>query len=90
MSGGRVPLFAQPLYHKFSLLKFLADFPRFVQYAARIAAALQLIQPKKQLDKLAINGYNIYEISPYAKTMSFTDAFDEIYTEFRTKALLVR
>ncbi len=44
-AGGGVPLAGLTQDYTAHCSFSLSDFPRFVQYAARIAAALQLIQP---------------------------------------------
>lgn len=43
---------------------------------------------KKHIDKLISRGYNINELSKYAKTKYQTEMFDEFYTEYRTKQIL--
>ena len=78
------------LYHWLDAEKYRKKYGIITKEKNDDYKAFTIREGKKQLDKLAINGYNIYEISPYAMTMSDAGAFDEIYTEFRTKALLVR
>lgn len=78
------------LYHWLDAEKYRKKYGIITKEKNDDYKAFAIREGKKQLDKLAINGYNIYEISPYAMTMSDAGAFDEIYTEFRTKALLVR
>lgn len=43
---------------------------------------------KKKLDKLTSKGYNIGDVSKYAKQKYFNSDFAEPYTEYRTKKLL--
>ena len=78
------------LYHWLDAEKYRKKYGIITKEKNDDYKAFAIREGKKQLDKLASNGYNIYEISPYAVMMSDAGAFDEIYTEFRTKALLVR
>ena len=43
---------------------------------------------RKRLDKVSKKGYNIMEISKYARDNLYAENFSEVYTEYRTKKLL--
>lgn len=43
---------------------------------------------RKRLDKVSKKGYNVMEISKYARDNLYAENFSEVYTEYRTKKLL--
>ncbi len=58
----------------------ITDFSKYIEYLNKKFAT--------KLEKLQKKGYNIYDISPYAKKQYSIGRFDETYTEYRTKELL--